>query len=70
MKKKSNLCVACGCKKEREYKAQTLWGKDQTYQIGFCKDHAPDWLRNISPGEFSPETPMFGINKSWYKRVS
>lgn len=61
-------CESSGCNCNSDFIVQRSWGNIDT--IGFCKTHAPEWLKCLSIGENSPETEMMGTVKSWYKRLA
>jgi len=61
-------CEAAGCNCNSNFMVQRNWGAVDT--IGFCKNHAPEWLKASEIGANSPEENMIGITKSWYKRIA
>lgn len=67
-KKGINNCTAAGCNCQPVKVVAQLWGNKVT-EVGFCNDHEPEWLRDLKIGDFSPETTIFGITKSWYQRT-
>ena len=61
-------CTAIGCKCEATKTVSRLWGKIDS--VGFCENHAPQWLKSAKIGDFSPQSNMLGETKSWYKRIA
>lgn len=66
--KNSNICTASGCKCQFNYKVQRNWGVVDI--VGFCDEHAPQWLKNLKINQNSEVKTILGFTGSPYKRVS